>query len=295
MSNRISDIDDDINETLQRRNDLHGRVREVNREIENVESDIQKLLADTLLTSEQAENILNEYSIQNQKAKDFKEDLNRVTQEIEHFEGLLKGVNDQFKDLVTGELPAWLVEKKDVTKDFEVISKSTRERVFNNLIAQLEHEANIHYQAMTSGNKSTRGKIKLRKLPNGNYMPEIIDSNGNPLLGLNTSNLILVKLSAIMAIISAKGNSGEIYTLITDAPTSVFGEDYTIGFCKTISKVYRQSIIMSKEFYKNQGLRNELLTNPEIKIGKVYTITPSIFENERADRSNLSTKIEGLN
>jgi DNA sulfur modification protein DndD len=295
LSNRIADIDDDINETLQRRNDLHGKVREANREIEAVESDIQKLLADTLLTSEQAENILNEYSIQNQKAKDFKEDLNRVTQEIEHNEGLLKGVNDQFKDLVTGELPAWLVEKRDITKDFEVISKSTRERVFNSLIAQLEQEANVHYQAMTSGNRSARGKIKLRKLPNGNYMPEIIDSNGNPLLGLNTSNLILVKLSAIMAIISAKGNSGEVYTLITDAPTSVFGEDYTLGFCKTISKVYRQSIIMSKEFYKNQGLRNELLTNPEIEIGKVYTITPSIFENERTDRSNLSTKIEALN
>ncbi|MDX2001807.1 MAG: AAA family ATPase [Chitinophagales bacterium] len=295
LSNRIADIDDDINEILQRRNELLGKVREANREIEVVESDIQKLLADTLLTSEQAENILNEYSIQNQKAKDFKDDLNRVTQEIEHNEGLLKGVNDQFKDLVTGELPNWLVEKRDVTKDFEAISKSTRERVFNNLIAQLEQEANVHYQAMTTGNKSTRGKIKLRKLPNGNYMPEIIDSNGNPLLGLNTSNLILVKLSAIMAIISAKGNSGELYTLITDAPTSVFGEDYTLGFCKTISKVYRQSIIMSKEFYKNQELRNELLKNPEIKIGKVYTITPSIFENERTDRSNLSTKIEALN
>jgi len=295
LSDRIAGIDNDVNETLQRRNDLHGKVREANRQIEAVESDIQKLLTDTLLTSEQAENILNEYSIQNQKAKDFKEDLNRVTQEIEHNEGLLNGVNDQFKDLVTGELPAWLVEKRDVTKDFEVISKSTRERVFNSLIAQLEQEANVHYQAMTSGNKSTRGKIKLRKLPNGNYMPEIIDGNGNPLLGLNTSNLILVKLSAIMAIISAKGNSGEAYTLITDAPTSVFGEDYTLGFCKTISKVYRQSIIMSKEFYKNQALRNELLTNPEIKIGKVYTITPSIFENERTDRSNLSTKIEALN
>ena len=100
-----------------------------------------------------------------------------------------------------------------------------------------------------------------------------------------------------MAIISAKSSTGvvDFYTLITDAPTSVFGEDYTIGFCKTVSKVYRQSIIMSKEFYKNQNLRNELLTNSEIKIGKVYTITPSIPESERDNRNNLSTKIESLN
>ena len=209
----------------------------------------------------------------------------------------MKSVNDQLKELVTGEIPKWLIEKKDVLNDFESIASSTRERVFNNLIAQLEKEANSHYEAMTSGNKSTRGQIKLRRLPNGNFMPEIIDNSGVPLLGSNTSNLILVKLATIMAIISAKSNDGVVsfYTLITDAPTSVFGEDYTIGFCKTISKVYRQSIIMSKEFYKNQNLRNELLTNPEIKIGKVFMITPSIPETERSNRNNLSTKIEALN
>lgn len=100
-----------------------------------------------------------------------------------------------------------------------------------------------------------------------------------------------------MAIISAKNKDGmvDFYTLITDAPTSVFGEDYTIGFCETISKVYRQSIIMSKEFYKNQALRNELLTNSRIRIGNVYTVTPSITEADRSNRNNLSIKIEALN
>ena len=206
-------------------------------------------------------------------------------------------VKEELKETITGEIPNWLSEKKDVLNDFETISKSTRDRVFNDLINQLEKEANKHYEAMTAGNRSARGQIKLKRLPNGNYMPEIIDNNGIPLLGSNTSNLIIVKLAAIMAIISAKSNDGVVsfYTLITDAPTSVFGEDYTIGFCKTVSKVYRQSIIMSKEFYKNQNLRNELLTNSEIKIGKVYTITPSIPENERNNRNNLYTKIEALN
>lgn len=199
--------------------------------------------------------------------------------------------------MVTGEIPSWLKEKKNVLNDFEAISISTRERVFNNLILQLENEANQHYQAMTSGNRSSRGKIKLRRLPNGNYMPEINDNNGKPLLGSNTSNLILVKLAVIMAIISAKNNSGmvSLYTLITDAPTSVFGEDYTIGFCKTISKVYTQSIIMSKEFYKNENLKNQLLTNADIRIGKVYMITPTISEQERDNRNSLSTLITPLN
>lgn len=297
LSDRIGDIDDEIKETLAKRKSFNAKVRDANKDLEKVEEDIKKLLSDTSLTSEEAANILNEYSIQNKKAKDFIDDLNKITQQIEHLKINLKSVKDQLKELVTGEIPKWLIEKRDVLNDFETIAGTTRDRVFNNLIAQLEKEANSHYEAMTSGNKSARGQIKLRKLPNGNYMPEITDNKGVPLLGSNTSNLILVKLAAIMAIISAKSGSGvvNLYTLITDAPTSVFGEDYTIGFCKTVSKVYKQSIIMSKEFYKNQNLRNELLTNSEIKIGKVLMITPSIPENERDNRNNLSTNIEVLN
>ncbi|MCE2974202.1 MAG: hypothetical protein LW852_12195 [Sediminibacterium sp.] len=265
--------------------------------MKKVEDELQKLVSDTSQSAEDAESIVAEYSIQNKYVKDFTEKVNKITQQIEHYRKNLNSINDQLKDLVTGEIPKWLIEKKQILNDFDEIATSTRDRVFSNLIAQLEKESNNHYTAMTSGNKSTRGQIKLRKLPNGNFMPEITDSNGNPLLGSNTSNLILVKLSAIMAIISAKSNDGIVsfYSLITDAPTSVFGEDYTIGFCKTVSKVYRQSIIMSKEFYKNQALRTELMTNSDIKIGKVYMITPSIPENERADRKNLSTKIEQLN
>ncbi len=297
LSDRIVDIDSDINETLQSRISLTARIREENIKLKKVEDQIQSLLSDTSLTLEGAGDILNEYSIQNNKAKGFSSGINKVSQQIEFTKNNLRNVNDQLSALVTGELPKWLIEKLEVLNDFEIIAKTTRERVFNTLITQLEKEANSHYEAMTFGNKSARGKIKLRQLPNGNYMPEIINSVGEPLSGYNTSNLILVKLATIMAIVSAKSSQGvvDFYTLITDAPTSVFGEDYTIGFCKTISKVYRQSIIMSKEFYKNQELRNELLTNPDIKIGVVYMITPSIPEKQRDNRNALVTNIERLN
>jgi len=297
LTHRIEEIDTDIKDTLKKINNINTKIREANNEMKKVEDDIQKVLSDTSQTVESAENIIAEYSIQNKYVKDFMDKLNKLTQQLEYNKNNLKSVKEQLKDLVTGEIPRWLIEKRNVLNDFETVAGTTRERVFNNLIAQLEKETNSLYEAMTSGNKSARGSIKLRRLPNGNYMPEITDNNGVPLLGSNTSNLILVKLSAIMAIISAKSNDGVVsfYTLITDAPTSVFGEDYTIGFCKTISKVYRQSIIMSKEFYKNQSLRTELMTNSEIKIGKVFMITPSILESERDNRNNLSTKIEALN
>lgn len=297
LTHRIDEIDNDIEDTLKRINDIKLKIRNANNEMKRVDEDTQRLFADTSQSFEKAEDILAEYSIQNKYAKDYMGKLSKTTQQIDLRRSHLASVREQLKELVTGEIPKWLIEKKAVLNDFESLSRATRDRVFDRLISQLEKESNIHYEAMTSGNKSARGQIKLRKLPNGNYMPEITDNNGVPLLGSNTSNLILVKLSAIMAIISAKNKDGmvDFYTLITDAPTSVFGEDYTIGFCETISKVYRQSIIMSKEFYKNQALRNELLTNSRIKIGNVYTVTPSITEADRSNRNNLSIKIEALN
>jgi DNA sulfur modification protein DndD len=297
LTHRIEEIDSDIKETLKKINDIKIKIRDANNEMKKVDEDTQKLFADTSQSAEKAEDILAEYSIQNKYVKDYMGKISKTTQQIDLRRSHLAGVREQLKELVTGEIPKWLIEKKTVLNDFESLAKATRDRVFDRLISQLEKEANIHYEAMTSGNKSARGQIKLRKLPNGNYMPEITDNNGVPLLGSNTSNLILVKLSAIMAIVSAKNNDGMVnfYTLITDAPTSVFGEDYTIGFCETVSKVYRQSIIMSKEFYKNHALRNELLTNSKIKIGNVYTVTPSIAESDRSNRNNLSIKIEALN
>jgi DNA sulfur modification protein DndD len=128
-------------------------------------------------------------------------------------------------------------------------------------------------------------------------MPELVDEQGNVLMNLNTGNIILIKLATIMAIISARqgARSTELYTLITDAPMSVFGEDYTIGFCRTVSKVYRQSIIMSKEFHKNLALREQLLKDPEVKLGMVYQIEPTIPEADRTNRNSLATRITPLN
>ncbi|MDZ7848414.1 MAG: hypothetical protein U5L96_17595 [Owenweeksia sp.] len=52
---------------------------------------------------------------------------------------------------------------------------------------------------------------------------------------------------------------------------------------------------MSKEFYKNETLRRQLLNDNDIRLGKVYMITPSIPESERANRNSLITHIKALN
>lgn len=297
LSNKVPGIDSDISYRLKKIQEINSKIRELNEKIKEVDDSLNKLTSNSSQSSDEADAIVAEVKSQRRLESSSSEKLNGLTQQLEQQSRQLSSINEQLKELVTGDIPIRLTEKKKILCDFEEIAVSTRNRVFNNLIAQLEKEANLHYTSMTFGNRSTKGQIRLRRLVNGNFMPEITDSMGNPLRGSNTSNLILVKLSAIMAIISAKSNDGAVslYSLITDAPTSVFGEDYTIGFCKTVSNVYRQSIVMSKEFYKNQELRNKLMTDFNIKIGKVYMISPSVSESEREDRKSLTTQITPLN
>jgi DNA sulfur modification protein DndD len=298
LSHNIKNIDDDIASTFRRLRKLDKKRKTLTEELKSIESEINSLIVDTALNVNQANDLLNQYSAQNELAKRAITQENSTSNDILKRKQELQQLDIELGKLVSGEIPAYLIDKLKVVEEFNTLAHSTRRRVFDSLVKILETEANQHYQLMTQGNMSARGIIKLKELNSGkNYMPELTDDKGNVLMQLNTGNIILIKLATIMAIISARQGSRDtdLYTLITDAPMSVFGEDYTIGFCKTVSNVYRQSIIMSKEFYKNMELRKQLLTNPEIKLGKVYLITPSIPENSRANRNQLSTNIQALN
>jgi DNA sulfur modification protein DndD len=293
----MKNIEDNIKESYISLDKLTKRRKDLSEELEKVEKEVKGLIAEASIDVNQATNFLSEYQAQLDFAKRFQRELTSTEISIEKAKGDLEITNKELADLVTGEIPEFLRNKVQVLEDLYHVTHATRDRVFKKLVEMLEFEANKHYQEMTQDNLSARGIIRLKKFSNDNYMPELVDNNGRVLLQLNTGNIILIKLATIMAIISARKSSRDtdLYTLITDAPMSVFGEDYTIGFCKTVSKVYRQSIIMSKEFYKNASLRKELLSNKDIKLGKVYMITPSIPTSERTNRDSLLTLIKPLN
>ncbi|WP_113923492.1 AAA family ATPase [Cognataquiflexum aquatile] len=294
----IKNIDNDIQNTFLRKEEIESKRRTILEEFEKIEKELRSLTAQSAMTSTEAFDILNGYTVLNEQVKRFATQIANQTHLINNKKKELDQINKDLSSLVVGEIPKYLEEKRTVLNEFYQVAHSTRKRVFQKLVKMLEEEANKHYQNMIQRNLSARGIIKLKELTNGkNYMPELVDENGNVLHQLNTGNIILIKLATIMAIISARKASRDtdLYTLITDAPMSVFGDDYTLGFCKTVSQVYKQSIIMSKEFYRNETLRRELLENEEIRLGKVYMITPTIPETDRTNRKSLATNIKALN
>ena len=275
--------------------ELEGKYKTMKSELEGAQKEIMEAVNSSSVGSiDSSIDIVNEFQNQHDAIVSFEIKLERLKFETETKEKEDKRIDEELKSLSTGKISPILEEKKNVLQDFRDIAKSTRERVFNRLILQLEEEANQHFYNMTAENKAVRGRIKLEKQANGNYMPKNLDSEGRVLTSINDSNIILIKLAVIMAIISAKKSSpaADLYPLITDAPTSKFGDNYAIGFCRAASQVYSQSIVISKDFYEKLDLQQRLFSEVGEQLGNVYLIEPSLSEEvQREHRDELEVRL----
>jgi DNA sulfur modification protein DndD len=295
LQNNIQGIDCGIQTEMLQIQNYYDDIKELKTQWKEVDDKLQILLMSSGSTLNNASTIKKDFEEFTKKSNEFSSLKTRLNNQIQSIEKDLIYIKNDIKDLTRGKMPKALEEKRNILADFKLIAKSTRDRVFHNLIEQLELEANEHFLDMTKGNLGTKGRIKLVKRGD-DYIPKNVDANGVELTNINDSDIILVKVAVILAIISAKESSRatDLYTLITDAPSSKFTDNYTIGFCQRVGMVYNQSIIMSKDFHLNETLKSRLLEGEVKNLGHVYRITPSVIEEHRTDRNTLSTKIQKI-
>jgi DNA sulfur modification protein DndD len=296
LQDNIFQTDERIQTELSKIQTYFDEIKGLKMDWKKTDDTIQQFVSGSKLSVENSTNIMKDFGTFTQKQAEYADLKAKKAALLLSTEKELEKIETDIAEVVKGKMPQYLEEKKQLLTDFKQIAISTQDRVFNNLIVELEEEANKHFTAMTKGNEGIQGYIKLVE-KEGNYMPKNVDANGQELPNINDSNIILIKVAVILAIISAKKSSQatDLYTLITDAPSSKFTDNYTIGFCKTVGKVYKQSIIMSKDFHANKVLRARLLNVKEVpNLGNVYTITPAIEANNRFDRNTLSTKIQKI-
>jgi len=295
LQGMINHADHEIRTAIDDIIEWEGKYKASKSELEGVQKEIMEAVnASSVGSLDSSIDIVNEFQSQLDAIVSFEKKLVhfKLQSEVKEKEG--KRIDEELKSLSTGKISPILEEKVRVLEDFRDIAKSTRERVFNRLILQLEEEANQHFYNMTAENKSVRGRIKLEKQSTGNYMPKNLDNEGRILSSINDSNIILIKLAVIMAIISAKKSSpaADLYPLITDAPTSKFGDNYAIGFCRVASQVYSQSIVISKDFYQKPDLQKRLFSEVGEQLGNVYLIEPSLSEEvQREHRDELEVRL----
>lgn len=287
----IDNVDQSITSELQKRNNLKSQLDDVENEIKEIDAKLNITLSSSSFNMGDSEGIVFKFGAIRKNREQLKEDERKLNNRIQNLEISIKGCEDKLASLVTSSMDPKVENKKIAFENFYKIALSTKERIYQEQIEIIEEEANKHFQSMTEENMAVRGQIKLKQLSSGAYMPQIVNDQGIELSSVNDSNIILVKLAVIMAIVSAKGRSSEFYPLITDAPTSKFSDNYTIGFCQAVSKVFKQSIIMSYDFYHNKALHKRLLSEVENK-GTIHIIEPNVPEENRVNRNDLKTKIQ---
>lgn len=291
-TNIINNIDQSIANELEKIDKLEDKKKKAIQDHEILDQKFKQLLGTSSIGEEESRDIVRKFQQYDKDKDKFQHQKFETEQRLKAYNAELKDILIKMRSNVGETDKLETAEKKEVLETFFEIAKSTRSLVFEEQIRLIEEEANKHFNRMTADNRSVQGKIILKKIGN-NYMPKNVDENGIELTSINDSNIILIKLATIMAIVTAKGRS-EFHPLISDAPTSKFGDNYTIGFCNTIDDVFAQSIILSYDFYHNKALRKRLLDEVD-NLGAVYVIEPSIREENRTNRKELSTNITLLN
>ena len=171
----------------------------------------------------------------------------------------------------------------------------TKERIFANIVNNLQTVANKMYRDLTAGNQTLGGNLHFEREEGGTVRVKVVDSKGEELFGNGTGFQRMKQLAIVMSIISSKENNHCFdYPFISDAPFSEFGVKFVNNFLNIAPKVFRQSIIMIKDLYDPDS--PQLIQSGGLEIAKRMQrneLSGTFYVNyieEKADSSNLVTK-----
>lgn len=247
MKSSIDSINQRVQQSYQEQINNRDRVRSLKEELEAKSRELQQ--------QEQTSGVTN--------ARDIVNSMNGAVADIQKFEGdlvsdrskkkqkedRLKEINDELSKLSEGQVPAHLTQKKSILFDLAELAKHVKKTKYQELVQQLENRANQHYRNINAPTGAFYGTIRFMETSDGGYRPAIVDNNGREMSNLNTSLVSSLKLSIIMAIVSANKtrNYAQFYPLISDAPVSDFDVVKAMTFFKETANTFRQSIVIVKE------------------------------------------------
>lgn len=284
LKRTISDIDRSISSQFGLLEDLRMKSANLKEQLRAINEQFEGLLED-----DSSENIVSEFRVHTRNRDLYSGRIAASRQDLERLEKELKETSVSMEKLVVGEIDKVYEEANKVFTALEQMASDTHAAVYSNIISELEYNANRIFESMTQHNKALSGKIKLKMLANGTCVPEIVDSNGYILSSSNDSNIILVKLSLIIAILTSSSKWSENYTLISDAPTSKMAYEYSLGFYQALSENFSQSLVMTYDFIDEKA-RRDLIQNGNIKVGSIYILQPKFDDDCKDDITKLSIK-----
>ena len=281
----IKGINSSISGELKEIQSLKGQIIDRNARVQ----EIMEMFGE-LITDGNADNIIKEFRTHQLNRERFSQQVAENGKKIEELNKKRKEVETNRESLVVGEVNPTVKAANITFNKLVLVSEATRESVFIKLVKQLEDTANAIFQDMTKRNKSITGRLHLRVLDTRTCFPEIVDGDGHSLSGSNDSNIILVKLALMMAVLTSKNQWSQNYCLVSDAPTSKMSSHYSNGFYEALGKNFKQSIVMTYDFLSSED-RKQLKS---FNIGKIYKIEANYPNGDRTNRDDLNINIQEL-
>lgn len=261
---------------------LRSSLQKKEHDLKSIDEQFDELLAD-----DKSESIVQEFKTHNNNLDRYTKLLMDDEKALESLRKKSEHIQNNLDNLVVGNVDEVVAASRDIWKSLHEIALDARGEVFSSLVSELEESANVIFRKMTEKNISITGRLKLKMLSDESCIPEIVDNEGAALHGSNDSNIILVKLALIMAVVTSRARWSTNYALISDAPTSKMAKNYSYGFYSALGENFQQSIVMTYDFLSEEDRE----TLGDFKMGNVHRIESIYPSGNREDRSDLSIKI----
>jgi DNA sulfur modification protein DndD len=242
-----SKISDNFEFVERRKADINTKLEEREKE----EAERAKVIGGSKIDVGSAATILKDFKGLNTSIKEEHTSLSSLTNIIKSKKDKLKDFQDEKNNLDIANVAGYLMKIQELLKDILTITVETTEKEFNNLVIDLEKQANEIFQATNEG--AYTGKLKLYKSKTGNQNQvefKVLDNFNNP-FALNGAQEVLAHTSLLLAISKmVKNEANESYPLILDAPLSTFDSNKYPAFFNSFRENTDQCIILVKDFIK---------------------------------------------
>lgn len=285
QKNVIARIDESISSEFTEIRDLRDSIVADKSELQTINQSF-----DELVERDGSESTIREFQMHKDNIGKYSEAININKLNIGNYQKELEDIQAQKEKLVVGSSSKLLETTDKVYKHLSELAVSTRKLVFSNLVKELEESANEIFQSMTERNQAVTGRLQLRILDSTTCFPEIVDGDGYSLTGSNDSNIILVKLALMMAVLKSIETWSQNYCLVSDAPTSKMAVNYSGGFYEALGKNFRQSIVITYDFLSANKKSDVEISN----LGNVYKLNAVISDGDRTTRDDLYTEIKEM-
>lgn len=289
----LNDVNNIIKEVKDFEKDvdkIDGEIKSLKNSISISEKELKEMVPEKEISIEEIKNINDIKDSRNNIKTDLKKiDENKISinNKLQQYEEQERTANQKLQQLVESIGTEKEKEKEKLAKIIKDISEQFYDMFYQKLISDIEKAANKFYFDMTDLNKAISGKVKIDPENNEIYT---YDEEGNRIFNINQANKVSLQISFIAAILAVSNKFwNRNFPFIADAPISALGGDNKVPAVKTITEIFKQSIILLKDdvpssipkAVKDDPIRKMILDNKEINKSYELVMCDAKYEREQ--------------